>query len=506
MPIDVHPAPSARRFPSRARSRLAALAAALGVALRGAAAEAAAAPAETIRLEAETGEFAGGVKVTRAAKGFSGDGYVAGFTNEKDRVTLRFPARAGLYALTVRYRAETKGFLYEVNGVPLSAKFADSRGEFREQRFGKVALRDGENTLAIRGGWHRYEIDRIDLTPVPALPSLAKPPATPCDPDAIPAARALLSFLVENYGERTLSGAIADEDFDYVQKKTGRLPAIAAGDLMNFTTASIRHAGAPSRETERMIERARAGHIPSYCWHWRSPSGLLDRHIVRPDGTKVDARWYKGFYTEATKFDVVAALAEPKGADHALLLADIDLIAAELRKLDALDIPVLWRPLHEAEGAWFWWGAKGPGPFKQLWRLVHERLTRHHGLHNLIWIYTGTANADWYPGDDVVDLVGIDEYPADIRDPLSPIWDDVQAQFGGKKLIALSEFGGVPDLTAARRLGVTWSYFASWSKELGPRRMSDETLRRIYQDERTINLSDLPKDRWAPRAQPRPRP
>jgi mannan endo-1,4-beta-mannosidase len=161
----------------------------------------------------------------------------------------------------------------------------------------------------------------------------------------------------------------------------------------------------------------------------------------------------------------------------------------------------LWRPLHEAEGGWFWWGAKGPKPFIQLWRLLHERLTRVNGLHNLIWVYTGTANPDWYPGDDVVDIIGIDEYPADVRDPLSAAWDDVQARFGGHKLVALSEFGGVPDLADARRLGVTWAYFASWDKNLGPMKMEQVALKRIYTDPWMINLPDLPKDRWAPVAE-----
>jgi mannan endo-1,4-beta-mannosidase len=124
-----------------------------------------------------------------------------------------------------------------------------------------------------------------------------------------------------------------------------------------------------------------------------------------------------------------------------------------------------------------------------------------NGLHNLIWVYTGTSNPDWYPGDDVVDMIGIDEYPTDVRDPLSATWDDIQARFGGRKLVALSEFGGAPELAGARRLGVTWSYFASWNKDLGPTKIDRPTLKRIYNDPRVINLGNLPKDRWAPAAE-----
>jgi mannan endo-1,4-beta-mannosidase len=458
-------------------------------------------PQAVIRLEAEAGQRTGNVMVASTGEGFSGTGYVTGFLDDADRVTLTFTAHAGLYDLAVRYRSPLKGFLFEVNGLACSGKFADSRGTFTEQRFGKVELREGDNTLAIHGGWKNYEIDRVDLTPLNALPILRKPPATLCDPQSTPAARALMAYLIDHYGENTLSGTIEGPDVDYVQEMTGQSPAIIASDMLDFTTTPIRYMGVAQGQTEQMIERARQGHILSFCWHWRSPSGLLDKTIVHPDGRKEEVRWYMGFYTRATTFDLATVLAHPEGPDYALLLTDIDMVAGELRKLASRGIPVLWRPLHEAEGGWFWWGAKGSKPFVQLWRLVYDRLTRVDGLHNLIWVYTGTANSNWYPGDDVVDIIGVDEYPADVRDPLSATWDDVQARFGGSKLVALSEFGGVPDIGGALRLGVTWSYFASWNKDLGPLKMDKEVLKHIYNDPRVINLRDLPKDRWAPKAE-----
>ncbi|HTT56213.1 MAG TPA: glycosyl hydrolase [Opitutaceae bacterium] len=477
------------------------LAAGLGLGLPGAARgqPAAGAPA-AIRLEAETGRTIGAVKVATAGSGYSGTGYVTDFLDDGDRVTLNFPAKAGLYALAIRYRSPHKGFLVDVDGLTLSGMFDESHGTFVEKNFGKVALRDGGNVLAIHGGWKHYEVDRVDLTPVAALPALEKPPATLCDPEATPAARALMDYLVEQYGRRTLSGTIEGPDVDYVLEKTGQSPAIVAADLLDATTSSIRHAGVAPMPTEQLIERARQGHIISAFWHWRAPSGLLDTTIRHPDGTTENVRWYMGFYTKATTFDLEAVLAHPESQDYALLLADIDMVAGELRKLADRGIPVLWRPLHEAEGGWFWWGAKGPKPFIQLWRLVHDRLTRVDGLHNLIWVYTGTANPAWYPGDDVVDLIGVDEYPPDVRDPLSASWDDVQARFGGRKLAALSEFGGVPDVAAARALGVTWGYFASWHQDLGPRKMDPAELRRLYNEPPVLNLAELPRDRWAPAA------
>jgi hypothetical protein len=94
-----------------------------------------AAPA-VIRIEAETGQLAGGAAVASGGEGFSGSGYVTGFKADTDRLTLAFPCKAGLYAIAIRYRSPVKGFLYEVNGLTLSGRFVDSKGAFAEQRFG----------------------------------------------------------------------------------------------------------------------------------------------------------------------------------------------------------------------------------------------------------------------------------------------------------------------------------------------------------------------------------
>ena len=173
-------------------------------------------------------------------------------------------------------------------------------------------------------------------------------------------------------------------------------------------------------------------------------------------------------------------MADPDSADHAALLSDIDTIAIQLRRLQDANVPFLWRPLHEAEGGWFWWGAKGPQPFVQLWQLLHDRLTKTDGIHNLLWVFTSEGNAAWYPGDAYVDVVGIDQYPKDLRDPQNGLWYNLQTQYAGRKLLAIGEFGGVPDVPRMQRMGESWSYAVSWSDALGPKENSPEELKRIY--------------------------
>jgi mannan endo-1,4-beta-mannosidase len=95
-------------------------------------------------------------------------------------------------------------------------------------------------------------------------------------------------------------------------------------------------------------------------------------------------------------------------------------------------------------------------------------------------VFTSEGNAAWYPGDAYVDVVGIDQYPKDLRDPQNGLWYNLQTQYAGRKLLAIGEFGGVPDVPRMQRMGESWSYAVSWSDALGPKENSPEELKRIY--------------------------
>lgn len=138
-------------------------------------------------------------------------------------------------------------------------------------------------------------------------------------------------------------------------------------------------------------------------WHWNAPVGLYDTD---------EQPWYSGFYTEATDFNISTALADTTNANYTLIIRDIDAIAEQLLRLQDANVPIIFRPLHEAEGAWFWWGAQGPEPCKKLYDILYNRLTEHHGLNNLIWMWNSLAPA-WYPGDETVDILSTDVYADD---------------------------------------------------------------------------------------------
>ena len=305
-------------------------------------------------------------------------------------------------------------------------------------------------------------------------------PTALVDARATTATRRLMADLVADYGTRTWSGQYYDtNDLTVIHTACNLKPAIIGGDLMDYSPSRVARGSKPAGYTESMIALARAGHVITLSWHWNAPTNLLD--------TK-EHPWWRGFYTEASTFDVAAALANTNSPEYAELIRDMDTIAAELKKFSDAGIPVLWRPLHEADGAWFWWGAKGPAPFKTLWRLLYHRLTDHHQLHNLIWVYSG-ENPDWYPGDDVVDIVGVDEYPKDPNALLLPKWQMLKSRFNGVKLIALTEFGGVPSVAAMQKAGVWWSYFASWP---GTKSVPASLITRTYRWPSVVTLDQLP--------------
>lgn len=317
-----------------------------------------------------------------------------------------------------------------------------------------------------------------DVAPVPANPELSEK------------GRSLLQRLTENYGTATLAGQVDYREdggyraVEYIQQVAERTPVIVGLDLMDYSPSRIEQGADPGNLIADALDMAEKGHVLTLSWHWNAPMRLINDHREP---------WWRGFYTSATEFNLRYALANRTSADFQALMRDIDAIGAQLKILAEADVPVLWRPLHEADGRWFWWGAKGPEPFKELWRLMFVRFTDHFQLNNLLWVYTG-EDPDWYPGDDVVDIVGVDAYPDDQNSTLVDYWSAMLKKHNGRKMIALTEFGGVPYVDEMQMAGVWFSYFVSWTDQnrgkLGPMSVPAEHLRKVYQSPGVISWDE----------------
>jgi mannan endo-1,4-beta-mannosidase len=95
---------------------------------------------------------------------------------------------------------------------------------------------------------------------------------------------------------------------------------------------------------------------------------------------------------------------------------------------------------------------------------MYDRLANYHRLDNLIWVWNG-EDPGWYPGDDVVDIVGRDFY-GDKRDysPRTEEFKKAEACAHTNKMVALTETGVVPDPDLLKKTGAKWLWFMIWSE------------------------------------------
>ncbi|TVZ39709.1 mannan endo-1,4-beta-mannosidase [Alteromonadaceae bacterium 2753L.S.0a.02] len=420
----------------------------------------------------------------------------------------------GYYSLYVRYAIPASGYgekgtVVTVNGVPFEFMIP-ATGTWENYRVGVVSFDEGINTVEIGGGWNYYRVDSIAIIPAapPAKPLAVAP--TLVNPEAIAEAQSLMEFLTGNYGEYTLSGQtefvnynngpLELTEFNKVVDATGGdSPAIVAFDFMDFSSSRVACGATPGTLSEDMItEHQNRNVILSALWHWNAPMHLVDSDCSSDVSGEA---WWHGFYTSATSFDLAAALADENSPEYEALVTDIDAIAAELQKFEDAGIPILWRPLHEAEGGWFWWGNAGPEALKALWILLFERLTVAHDLDNLIWVYTFASDlsADWYPGDAYVDIVGYDGYDGNNRDnPFSAQFATLKNRYNGKKLVALTETGTIPDVAAMHDANAWWSFFITWNSDgdqYGPDGAAPADIAASYAFDGVLNLDNLPGGR-----------
>ena len=179
---------------------------------------------------------------------------------------------------------------------------------------------------------------------------------------------------------------------------------------------------------------------------------------LESNGTALDPNKDYAFYKADTEFDATNATVEGTW-ENKVFTEDLKNAAAYLKLLRDADIPVLWRPFHEAAGGWFWWG-KDAASFKSLWIAMFNYF-KTEGLDNLIWVWTTEGDdADWYPGDQYVDIVGRDIYNKETADCVSE-YTSIAGNYGNK-IVSLSECGTVGLISEQWASGARWSWFMPW--------------------------------------------
>lgn len=268
-------------------------------------------------------------------------------------------------------------------------------------------------------------------------------------------AQKLFDFMVDSYGTKIISGTMAHVNWntneaEWVNKHTGKYPALNCFDYVHLYASPANWINYEDITPAKEWWNNKG--IVAAMWHWNVPksTGSSDYGFYAPG---------KNNGSGETSFNAELAVIEGT-TENKIVKDDLDRIADHLLLLKNENIPVVWRPLHEASGAWFWWGTKGAETYKKLWKLMFETFEAK-GLNNLIWVWTSESDEyNWYPGDAYVDIVGCDLYNKSVAE--SAIEFNKLKDRYDNKMISLSECGSVGNLSQQWSASATWSWFMPW--------------------------------------------
>lgn len=232
-----------------------------------------------------------------------------------------------------------------------------------------------------------------------------------------------------------------------------------------------------SYHSDDMIDEAiewskESGGLCAFTWHWNVP-----KDIDNPEGG------YAFYTNEITNFSQVNAVT-PGTKEYETIIHDIDLIATKIQRMESEGVTILFRPLHEASGAWFWWGLQGRDSatnevFQKLWYMIYDRLENYHKLTNIIWVWNG-QNPHTAIHPNAFDIEGIDRYydQEDISaEALSTYYEKCYGELAGYdkycaelagmestgKMMALTECGYIPDPEGIKAANTMWLYYMVWN-------------------------------------------
>lgn len=455
----------------------------------------------SLTVEAESGKLEGNAKANDFPDA-SGGAYVNGVNVEGDALTMTADIEySGFYDmnfLTMGSEGRVNNVL--VDGMKVGDITTNSPAEFGDTLLSYIYLDKGTHEITITPSWGYVDIDCLILTAAatPVTEDTYKVEPTLVNPNADENTKRLYKFLCDIYGKYSLAGQYADEgrassEYEKITAKTGKSFAVLGLDMGNYSLGSKAH-GAESKTVEYAYDWYKnAGGIVQLCWHWTTPEDYAVNAGDQP--------WYSSFYKEGSKLDLDKIMNGEDDAAYQLLMDDIDNMANELARLRDAGVPVLWRPLHEAAGGWFWWGNCEPESYKKLWNVMYDKMTNEHNLTNLIWVWNGQDPA-WYPGDETVDINGWDIYAGNhVDSSQSGRFDDMATNYGTKtKLIALTENGCVMDPDKVFNDNARWLFWGTWSDPftmklgvvINDEYTTVELLTKAYNHERVLTLDELP--------------
>ncbi|MGB8261738.1 MAG: glycosyl hydrolase [Terracidiphilus sp.] len=307
--------------------------------------------------------------------------------------------------------------------------------------------------------------------------------APPVNPHASPEARALLAYLDSISGKGILTGQHnypndGSRWTDLAYDLTAKYPGLFGQDF-GFSAGddkdSVLSRPAMIEEAERQYKN---GAVIALTWHEVRPTD--DEPVTFHEsvqGHLTDYEWRQ--------------LLTPGTPLYNRWCAQVDVVAGYLRQLRDAHIPVLFRPYHEMNGGWFWWGGRpGKDGSAALYRQIYDRFVNVHHLDNLVWVWNVNApNPDWppiadyYPDAQFADVVTIDIYGEFKQE----YYDSMVALAAGKP-IALAEVGYLPSVEVLNQQP-RWTYFMEWSEWIHSANTVDQA-NAVFHAPQAINRDD----------------
>ena len=291
----------------------------------------------------------------------------------------------------------------------------------------------------------------------------------PVVPNASPEAKALLNFVYDMYGKKMLSGQMWSpwgefDELEKIREITGKYPAIRGHDLI--------HERSNANEINLLIEWWKKGGVPTLMWHWGAPGKG------------------EGYLQSKMRIDIERCFQE--GTDeYKAMWDDLKRVADWLTVLRDANVPVMWRPMHEFEGGWFWYGMGTGKQFNRLWRIMFDYFSNERTLNNLIWVlcHSDFPNPDFNPGRQYFDIVGADTYREDRV--LKEMFDDVVKIHGTDIPIVLHECGPLPDPETSFKDGAAWLWWMVWHTKWVTDQ-DPEKMKRFYNHKKVVTLDKMP--------------
>lgn len=290
----------------------------------------------------------------------------------------------------------------------------------------------------------------------------------------------MLSYLSDLSGKGIISGQHdyleSPDEFNYKLKNASGQFAVLHGYEL----------GAINNQSEATIAKQRQAVINSAI-KWYKGGGIVAMtfHQNLP-GTSPEWSNVKMSLSQ----EEFNAYVTPGTPQYKALIAELDEVAGYLGELRDAGVPVLWRPYHEMNGNWFWWGQKDN--FAQLWDIVYDRMVNTHKLNNLLWVWNPNAPNEWteaygnyYPGAAKVDILAADIYNNDYK---QSYYENLLKLAEGKP-IGIGESGELPDPVILSQTQSNWVYTMTWGKML----LENNNLQKIQSfmnDKYTVSRDD----------------